>query len=68
MRLMDIVEDLLVEFEHFKNMLEILEIGFENCTNSDHKCETSSIYIIGKYLEMIKTEYIEKSAETLSNV
>ena len=30
MRLMDIVEDLLVEFEHFENMLEILEIGFEN--------------------------------------
>ena len=27
MRLMDIVEDLLVEFEHFENMLEILEIG-----------------------------------------
>ena len=70
MRLMDIVEDLLIEFEHFQNMLEILEIGFENCTNSDHKCETSSIYIIGKYLEMIKTEYIyiEKLAETLSNV
>ena len=65
---MDIVEDLLVEFEHFQNMLEILEIGFENCTNSDHKCETSCIYIIGKYLEMIKTEYIEKLAETLSNV
>ncbi len=68
MRLMDIVEDLLVEFEHFQNMLEILEIGFENCTNSDHKCETSSIYIISKYLEIIKTEYIEKLAETLSNV
>ena len=49
-------------------MLEILGIGFENCTNSDHKCETSSSYIISKYLEMIKTEYIEKLAETLSNV
>lgn len=65
MRVMDIVEDLLIEFEHLENMLEILEIGFENCTNGDHKCETSSIYIISKYLEMIKTEYIEKLAETL---
>lgn len=36
--------------------------------NGDHKCETSSIYIIIRYLEMIKTEYIEKLAETLSNV
>lgn len=68
MRLMDIVEDLLIEFEHLENMLEILEIGFENFTNGDHKCETSSIYIIDKYLEMIKTEYIEKLTETLSNV
>lgn len=68
MRLMDMVEDLLIEFEHLENMLEILEIGFENCTNGNHKCETSSIYIISKYLEMIKTEYIEKLAETLSNV
>lgn len=33
MRVMDIVEDLLIEFEHLENMLEILEIGFENCTN-----------------------------------
>ena len=68
MRLMDIVEDLLIEVEHLENMLEILEIGFENCRNGDHKCETSSIHIISKYLEMIKTEYIEKLAESLSNV
>lgn len=58
----------LIEFEHLENMLEILEIGFENCINGDHKCEISSIYIIDKCLEMIKTEYIEKLAETLSNV
>ncbi len=64
MRLMDIVEDLLVEFEHFENMLEI---GFENCTNGDDKCETSSIHVINVYLEMIKREYIEKLAELLSN-
>lgn len=63
MRVMDMVEDLLIEFEHLENMLEILGIGFETCTNSDHKCETSSSYIISKYLEMIKTEYIEKLAE-----
>lgn len=68
MRLIDIVEDLLVEFEHFQNMLEILEIGFENCTNGDHTCEASSIHVLEKYLAMIKTEYIEKLAETLSNV
>ena len=67
MRLMDIVEDLLVEFEHFENMLEILEIGFENCTNGDDKCETSSIHVINVYLQMIKREYIEKLAELLSN-
>jgi len=53
MRVMDIVEDLLIEFEHLENMLEILGIGFENCTNSDHKCETSSSYIISKYLVIL---------------
>lgn len=65
MNIRNIVEDLLVEFEHFQNMLEILEIGFENCTNGDHICETSSIHVINKYLEMIKTEYIEKLAESV---
>ena len=54
---MDIVEDLLIEFEHLENMLEILEIGFKNCTNDDHICETSSIHVIIKYLKMIKTKY-----------
>lgn len=65
MSLADIVEDLLVEFEHLQNMLEILEIGFENCTNGDHICEISSIHVIEKYLAMIKTEYLEKLAESL---
>ncbi len=46
-------------------MLEILETGFEKRTKGDHICETSDIIVINKYLEILKTEYIEKLAESL---
>ena len=67
MKIADRVQDLLIEVEHMENTLEVLEIGFENCSYGDHKSEVSAIHVINGYLKMIKKEHIEKLADSLSN-
>ena len=67
MKIADRVQDILIEIEHLENMLEILEIGFDNCSYGDHKSEVSVIHVINGYLKMIKKEHIEKLADSLSN-
>ena len=68
MKIADRVQALIIEVEHLENTLDILEIGFENCGYGDHKSEISVAHVIRVYLRMIKKEYIEKIADSMSNV
>lgn len=67
MKMMDIIEDLMNEVKHLQNVLDIIEIGVENCGVGDHKNEVSMVHVVNNYINMIKTQYIEKLAESLNN-
>lgn len=56
MGIVDLAEHLQWELKSLVNMLEILEIGIKQCTNGDNECETSSIYIVKKYLKYLQND------------
>ena len=57
---LDLTEQLLDGTEHLENVLEILGIGFLNSCNSDRQCEVSCLFIIGKYIELVQQQQLEK--------
>lgn len=50
----DIAEQLLVEFEHIRNYLEVLQLGFDELRYTERDCEKSSMYILAQYLQWLE--------------
>lgn len=67
-RVLDLVENLQIEFEHIINLLEILGNGFLNDHNSTKECEVSSICMLSRYIEDIRDKELLNLYNTLSDI
>lgn len=67
-RAFDLVEDLVEETEHLINLLEVLSVGFYNDHNDCKDCESSSLFIISKYIELVQYRKLKDLCEILDGM
>ena len=67
-RAADLVEDLIIEFEHIQNLLEVLSFGFDNDHNDCKECEISSIYILSKYIDTVPNPKLLSLSDLLESM
>lgn len=61
-------ENLITEFEHAKNMIDTLELGFANDHYDDKNLEVSSVHVLGCYIDRLRIEYAQEISDTLRAV
>ena len=64
----DIVEQLLVEFEHIRNYLEVLQLGFDELRYTERDCEKSSMYILAQYLQWLEDSNLSVLFDLLDTI
>ena len=65
---LDLVEELLEGTEHILNLLEVLGEGFYHDHNSCKECEISSLFILGKFIELVQHQKLEKLCDILEEI
>jgi len=61
-------ENLITEFEHAKNMIDTLELGFANDHYDDKNLEVSSVHVLGCYIDRLRIEYVQGISDILRAV